>query len=225
MRTGFLYILLLASLSVYGQTDINSLPTKIIASNSDTSKPVLLYISGDGGWNKFSISLLQQFSAAGFPVIGLNAKSYFWERKTPRQTGTDIQTLLNKYVKEWKRNKIVLLGYSFGADVMPFVFNNVGAEWQKKINYQVLLSPSSKTDFEIHLSEMLGYRRKNGMSVVEEINKTTSCRFVFLFGEEDDDFPINEIKIKNYKNITLPGGHHFDNNVNELVDKIRQEIK
>lgn len=225
MKFKLLYIFLFTSLCLKAQTDISTLPTKIIASNKDTAKPVLLYISGDGGWNKFSATLIQQFSDDGFPVIALNAKSYFWERKTPQQTGTDVQALLNKYVKEWKRNKIVLLGYSFGADVMPFVYNNLAAEWQKKITHQVLLSPSPKTDFEIHISEMLGYRRKNGMSVVDEINKITACHFLFLFGEEDDDFPMNEIKIKNYKNSTLPGGHHFDNNVNEVVSKIEQETK
>lgn len=225
MRFKLLYCFLLTSFCVFAQTDINTLPAKITASNKDTAKPVLLYISGDGGWNKFSTALMQEFSEAGYPVIALNAKSYFWERKTPRQTGTDVQALLNKYVKEWKRDKIVFLGYSFGADVMPFVYNNLGAEWQKKISYQVLLSPSPKTDFEVHISEMLGYRRKNGLSVVDEINKTTECHFLFLFGEEDDDFPLNELKIKNYKNLTLPGGHHFDNNINELVNKIKQELK
>lgn len=210
--------------SVPAQTDINSLPTKILTSNKDSSKPVILYISGDGGWNKFSTSLIQQFAAAGYPVIGLNAKSYFWEKKTPQQTGADVQLLLDKYCKEWKRNKIILMGYSFGADVLPFVHNNLANEWQKKIKQQVLLSPSANTDFEVHLSEMLGYRRKNGMSVVDEINKTANCTFIFVFGEADDNFPLNQLKAKNYKNINLPGGHHFDNNVNELADKIEQEL-
>ncbi|MBI1782277.1 MAG: hypothetical protein HYR66_13080, partial [Sphingobacteriales bacterium] len=114
MKFKLLYIFLFTSVCLQAQTDINILPVKIVTSNKDTTKPVLLYISGDGGWNKFSTTLIQQFSDAGFPVIALNAKSYFWERKTPRQAGTDIQALLNKYVKEWKRNKIVLLGYSFG---------------------------------------------------------------------------------------------------------------
>ncbi|RTL58423.1 MAG: hypothetical protein EKK37_08790 [Sphingobacteriales bacterium] len=225
MKFKLLYFFLLTSLCGFTQTDINTLPAKIIASNKDTTKPVLLYISGDGGWNKFSTQLIQEFSNAGYPVIALNAKAYFWERKTPQQTGADIQALLKKNVNEWKRSKVLLLGYSFGADVMPFVYNNIGEEWRKKITYQVLLSPSPKTDFEVHVSEMLGYRRKNGRSVVDEINKTTTCQFLFLFGEDDDNFPMSELKIRNYKNITLPGGHHFDNNVNELVNKIRQELK
>lgn len=225
MQYRVLILFIIIGTALRAQTDINSLPAKIIASNKDTSRPVLFYISGDGGWNKFSTELLQQFSDKGYPVIGLNAKSYFWERKTPKQTATDVQVLLEKYCKEWKRNKVMLLGYSFGADVMPFVYNNLSADWQKKIKHQVLLSPSSKTDFEVHISEMLGYRKKNGMSVVAEINKINSCSLLFLFGDDEDDFPLNELTIKNYKKLTLPGGHHFDSKVNELVEKIKLETR
>ena len=225
MKYSILIFLWMISNNLLAQTGINSLPAKIISSNKDTSKPVLLYISGDGGWNKFSTALIQQFADNGYPVIGLDAKSYFWEKKTPKQTATDVRALLEKYGRDWKRNKVVLMGYSFGADVMPFVYNNLSADWQKKIKHQVLLSPSSKTDFEVHISEMLGYRKKNGMSVVAEINKITACNILFLFGDDDNDFPMNKLTIKNYKNVILPGGHHFDNNVNELVEKIAAEIK
>ena len=224
MKIKLLFFLLLISERLMAQTDINSLPAKIIVSNKDTSKPVLLYISGDGGWNKFSTTLIQQFADNGYPVVGLDAKSYFWEKKTPKQTAADVQRLLEKYCKDWKRNKVLLMGYSFGADVMPFVYNNISADWQKKIKHQVLLSPSSKTDFEVHISEMLGYRRKNGMSVIAEVNKITTCNILFLFGDDDNDFPLKELSIKNYKNITLPGGHHFDNKPDEVFKNVQLSI-
>lgn len=44
-------------------------------------KPLLFYISGDGGFNKFSTSLCEALNKDDFDVIALNAKSYFYDKK------------------------------------------------------------------------------------------------------------------------------------------------
>jgi type IV secretory pathway VirJ component len=166
---------------------------------------------------------MKTFAQSGYPVVGLNARTYFWQRKTPEQTAADVQALIDHYGKEWNRTKVILIGYSFGADVMPFVYNRLTTATQSNVVHQVLLSPSATTDFEVHVSEMLGYRRNNGKSVLDEINKSIHCNFLFLFGEADDNFPMNKLTIKRYKNLTLPGGHHFDNNIKEVVSTIQNE--
>jgi len=38
-------------------------------------KPVLFYISGDGGWNKFSNAFIQNLNGKGYEVVGLNARN------------------------------------------------------------------------------------------------------------------------------------------------------
>src|SRR5678809_1682996 len=59
-----------------------SLPLSLYAS-ADTAKPLIFYISGDGGFNKFSTSFMQSLNKEGYAVIGLNAKDYFWKKKKP----------------------------------------------------------------------------------------------------------------------------------------------
>ena len=61
-----------------------NLPTKEWITNSH-DKPLIFYISGDGGFNKFSTALCESFSKKGYDVCALNARSYFNNKKTPEQ--------------------------------------------------------------------------------------------------------------------------------------------
>src|SRR5436190_16097413 len=118
-----------------------SLPLSLY-SGMDTTKPLLFYISGDGGFNKFSTSFMQTLNKQGYAVIGLDAKDYFWHKKDPQEAANAIESAINQYNRQWKRKNIVLIGYSFGADVAPFMFTRFSATLSGKINHLILLSPS-----------------------------------------------------------------------------------
>ncbi len=45
--------------------------------SADTTKPLIFYISGDGGFNKFSTSFMEALNKQGYAVAGLDAKDYF----------------------------------------------------------------------------------------------------------------------------------------------------
>src|SRR5216110_2529670 len=112
-------IILFFSLCLVSSSQKTVLPLSF-HSNADTTKPLIFYISGDGGFNKFSTSFMQSLNKEGYAVIGLDAKDYFWNKKRPQEAATAIEEVLNGSNKEWKKKNIVLIGYSFGADVSPF---------------------------------------------------------------------------------------------------------
>src|SRR5438067_1945022 len=141
MKTLIVHLLLLLSIHAFTQT--KDLPIEALKGN-DPAKPLLLYISGDGGWNKFSTSLVNTLNKQGYPVISLNARSYFWTKKKPQQAADDISRALDKYMKEWKTATIVLIGYSFGADVAPFVQTHFRGSLAENIKHTILMSPSRK---------------------------------------------------------------------------------
>ena len=217
MLTG-LYIFIYTVL--FSQT---SLPLSV-NNSSDTSKPVIFYISGDGGFNKFSSSFMQVLNKQGYAVIGLDAKDYFWHKKKPIEAANAIEQAINKYNNQWKRKNVILIGYSFGADVAPFMLTHFTAALTASVNHIVLLSPSSKTDFEIHVLQMLGWGKNSGESVPAEINKIRKPVLIIM-GDDEDDFPVNELTIKNKQVIKMPGGHHYDGNVEGLCRQITVSIK
>ncbi|MEP7141732.1 MAG: AcvB/VirJ family lysyl-phosphatidylglycerol hydrolase [Ferruginibacter sp.] len=201
-------------------TGIDQLPINITPAASDTGKPLVLYITGDGGWNKFSKSFGQALAGKGYPVVALNAKEYFWKKKTAAQTASDIILLIRTYQRTWNRKKIILIGYSFGADVMPFVYNLLPADLTTEVVSINLLSPSTNTDFEIHIAVLLGAGFSGGESVVAAINKITAKPLTLIFGKGENDFPLPQLKIKNYVSVVLDGGHHYDGDEMKLCNTI-----
>ncbi|MGH2648032.1 MAG: AcvB/VirJ family lysyl-phosphatidylglycerol hydrolase, partial [Ginsengibacter sp.] len=141
-------------------------------------KPLIFYLSGDGGFNKFSTALCEGFNKKGFDVISLNSKSYFWDKKTPEQTTTDISNFLIKKLAGRKSQQIVFIGYSFGADVLPFVLNRLPKEINDKILVSFLMASSGSTDFEIHWADIFGGNSKRDMDVVTEVNKLVDDKIV-----------------------------------------------
>jgi len=200
-----------------------SLPLSLYSS-PDTTKPLLFYISGDGGFNKFSTSFMQTLNKQGYAVIGLNAKDYFWSQKKPKEAASAIEKAIDESNKQWKRNNIVLIGYSFGADVAPFMLTNFSPALASKVARLILLSPSPKTDFEIHVMQMLGWGKGSGESVPNEINKITKP-VIFIVGDDEKEFPFSQLTIRNKQIVKMPGGHHYDGDVGALSKQVVAQIK
>jgi len=216
------FILLLGIFNILSAQK-TSLPLSLYAS-TDTTKPLIFYISGDGGFNKFSTSFMQSLNKEGYAVIGLDAKDYFWNKKKPQEAATAIEEVLNGSNKEWKKKNIVLIGYSFGADVSPFMLTHFSAALSNRINHLILLSPSAKTDFEIHVLQMLGWGKDAGESVPAEINKILKP-VTIIVGDDENEFPFDQVTIKNKQIVKMPGGHHYDGDVDALCKQVIQQIK
>src|SRR5215831_4222340 len=76
--------------------DINDLPVRAIGS-ADTLKPIVLYYTGDGGFNSFSNEFAKHFNAKGYPVISFNCLKHFWKSKTAGQSAVDASNLIAYY--------------------------------------------------------------------------------------------------------------------------------
>lgn len=216
-------MLLFSAFGTRAAAQAGDLPIKEWGTADQT--PFILYISGDGGFNKFSTDLCTALSRTGYHITAMNAKSYFWGKKTPEQTTADISAYLERALANQPNRKLVLLGYSFGADVMPFIVNRLKKTIKNRLSSVVLISPSTSTDFQIHWSDMFGGNTKRNMDVVAEINRLTVPKLSTFFGVEEKDFPVTSIHLPNYSNQVLPGGHHFDGVTGELAKMVVNELK
>lgn len=190
---------------------------------SATDKPLIFYISGDGGFNSFSSDLCNSLNRAGYYVIALNAKKYFWDKKTPELTAAAIENFIIKKTASRQNKQVTAIGYSFGADVLPFVLNRFSNNLIPIISQAIMLASSGSTDFEIHWTDMFGGNSKRNMDVVAEINKISYCRLIHISGDKDE-LEEKRITLKNYIHKTLPGGHHFDGNIDELTKVILSDM-
>ena len=167
-------------------TDI---PYKIIKEkNPVKNAPVALFFSGDGGWFGFEQSISEKLGAYGIPTIGIDTKKYFWNRKTPEKSAADMAEVLNFYGQEWDKTQFIIIGYSQGAEIVPFLVTHFPDALKSKCISAVMLSPATTTDFEIHITNMLGLgNRQNTYNVIEEINKMQKTTALCIFGDERKD--------------------------------------
>lgn len=202
------------------QSGINNLPVVIKAPPAGNTAPLIVYITGDGGMKKFSANVIESFHQQNYPVVALNALKYFWSKKSPQQAAKDIASLITYYQSQWGGNHgVVLVGYSLGADVLPFVYTGLPPEVAAQVKHLVFLSPSLYTDLEVHLSDMLGRSGNKGMSVPGEINKITNKPLLLVFGAEEKDFNLSALNVR-YEKMILPGGHAYDEDAGGVAGKI-----
>jgi type IV secretory pathway VirJ component len=173
-------------------------------------KPFVFFISGDGGVRHFFADLCQDIHQAGYTVAALDANGFFWNRKSPQQAAEMIASYLQEQLSQRPHAKLVLAGYSFGADAVPFIVNALPVDLKQKLSSVLLLSPSASTDLEIHIADMFVEGRKRSMDVAQAINHMGETKTVTIMGSEEHHFPVADIRLKNYTNEVIPGGHHFD---------------
>lgn len=199
---------------------------KVTEWNSHSDRPIIFYISGDAGFNTFSKSLGKELHAFGYDVFALDTKAYFWNQKTPEQTSLDIENYINKQLAGRKDQKVIIVGYSFGADVTPFVYNRFSEDLKSKVQEVFIIGPSKSNDFKIHLEEYFGEDPKGSLPVIPEINKIHNVPLMVVLSDfEFANFPYKQITLgKNYQMRHLAGDHHYGGNTQMLADFINGHI-
>jgi len=175
-----------------------------------TSDYYVIFLSGDGGWATIDKEITKNLNKEGIPIIGVNSLKYFWRKKTPDRFADDIKNLISTYNNKLGKNKVILLGFSLGANMIPFANSRIAKE-NSSIIYSALLSPTKKTEFEIRFTDWIpGNTKEEGFSILEEIKKTPNLPGLCIAGEEDSDSVCHENLPDNFNIKKVKGSHHFN---------------
>jgi type IV secretory pathway VirJ component len=187
----------------------------------DGNKPMVVYLTGDGGMNSFSKSLIANLGAQGYAVVALDTRKYFWDQKTPAEFGKTASAFITQYLKTWNKNSFMLVGYSFGADVGSFLPPQFSGNLSSELKSVVLLSPGLSTGFVTKLTNMLGFSGSNGdkYKVYPQLLRSPAPVLCVFGKDEDSDF-YSQLKVGGkIRKTTVPGSHRYDDNV-ILIAKI-----
>lgn len=196
------------------------LPLNILPVNKPNNLPIAFMISGDGGWTSFDQTLAEQLNESGIPVIGLDAQQYFWDKKSPEETTAMIANVVKYYSEKWNKSSFIMMGYSFGASILPFVYNRLSPPLKGELKNIYCLSPDETADFEIHLSDMLSLGGKEEYNVLGELKKIKNIKPVCFFGREEEDVNTEHYTASGAKVVLLSGGHHYDDSYQIILKTI-----
>lgn len=191
-------------------------------------KTLLLFLSGAGGWVMFDRKLIAELNAQGFDVLGMNTLRYFlWRIRSPEELTAAIESQLRIWMPLWGNERVVMIGYSQGADVLPFVAVRLSPVWRNCLSCLVLLGPARHADFHLRICDVLCNRYSvNALPLVPELTILRAQLPVFCIAGEDDPNASWWMHSNLDMNLQLvPGAHIFRHNALEIARLIRDKIE
>ncbi len=176
-----------------------------------------IVLSGDGGWASIDRELAGAITAKGIPVVGWDSLHYYWTRRDPEQASKDLHRIIAHYAQAWGKRKVMLIGYSRGADVLPFLVNRLDEPDRQRVTEVALLGLSNWVDFEFKVSDWLPGAGEGSLDVIAEANNLSGVRTLCVFGADEKDTACRNLDRKRITVAELPGGHHFAGNYDELA--------
>jgi type IV secretory pathway VirJ component len=187
----------------------------------DAADVYALLMTGDGGWAKLARDLSAGLLAAGIPVVGFNSRRYFHVRRTPEQTAQDVERVLEQYAQAWGRRRILLIGYSRGADVLPFVINRLDASLRARIALAALLNPATETRFVVDA----GADARHDLPLQPEVSSLDGATVLCAYGLGDHHALCPTLDADRYDVLAVGRGHHFGGQYDVLVDAILSRVR
>lgn len=202
--------------------DLEGLPViEVEAKQSGETLAVL--ISGDGGWAGIDKAVAAALAAQGIPVIGMDSLRYFWRARTPQSTANDVDRILRHYLAAWDKKDAVLIGYSQGADVLPFIANRLPSRTRARVRLAVMLGLGETAAFEFHLSDWVS-DAADGLPIRPELQRMSGMPALCVYGVDERDSLCPIASGRMLRAVSLPGGHHFDGDYGRLAALILEHL-
>ncbi|HZF15563.1 MAG TPA: AcvB/VirJ family lysyl-phosphatidylglycerol hydrolase [Steroidobacteraceae bacterium] len=195
---------------------VSDLPLVEVPAETTGRREFAIILSGDGGWVSIDRDLSTAFAQRGIPVVGWDSLKYFWTARTPDESGRDLGRVIDHYAAAWKRDRVILVGYSQGADTLPFMVNRLSPETRAHVAHTAMLGPGHEAFFEFHVSHWLG-TPTGGMPILPEARQLRGNSVACIYGEDDDDSICPELAPGDFSVVKLAGGHHFGGDYENLA--------
>ncbi|MCT8003434.1 virulence factor [Sphingomonas sanguinis] len=188
-------------------------------------QPVLvLSLSGDMGL-RYGMSgvVARQLSANGIPVLGVNSPVLFREHRTHEQVDALIADLIRQAAREADGRRLVLLGQSYGADMLQTGLARLPADLRARVSALILVVPGRTAYFRSDPSGLAYMGRPDSLGI------TTARTLDWLpvtciYGVEEPDSLCPLLKLPNAHVVAMPGGHYMNHDDPALVAHVLAAI-
>jgi len=178
-----------------------------------------ILMSGDGGWAGIDQDIAAALTAAGIPVVGLDSLRYYWTARTPEGLAADTDKLIRYYLAHFNKKRVLLIGYSQGADVLPFAVNRLPPATRASVALAAILGMSEHALFEFHVSSWIS-DSKSGLETLPEVDRISGMPVLCIYGADENDSLCPKLDPNKIIVVKIKGGHHFDGDYAGLAQHI-----
>ena len=119
-------------------------------------------------------------------MVGIDTLRYYWQHKSPEQSAADLSKLMQHYREKWGAKRFVLAGYSFGADILPAIYNRLPGKDQQQVKAMLLLALARTGSFEIEVEGWLGKAGEEA-ATGPEMARLPAAKVFCIYGAEEKD--------------------------------------
>ena len=219
-------LLLIAAASGAGAqaASLEDLPLTEVAA-SGGGHVFAIFLTGDGGWATLDQRVSAELAAAGIPVVGFNQRTYLWSGKTPDQATADVGRIIAAYRTKWQRDSIIMIGYSRGAGIAPFVVNRLPSAVRGTVKLLALIGTEPTAGFHFRLRDLVSTTpAPDDVPLMPQIKRLGSVPLVCFYGEGEKlticpDLAPPAVVVR------MSGGHHMDGAYEQIGKRILMMVK
>ncbi|MEO7430862.1 MAG: AcvB/VirJ family lysyl-phosphatidylglycerol hydrolase [Dokdonella sp.] len=204
--------------------DVADLPLTDIAPAVGDAHRIAIMLTGDGGWAGLDRGVADALTAKGVRVIGFSTLKFFWHKQSADVAADAIARVIAHYGKADPSARFVLIGYSFGASLVPVVINRLPAAVRTVVDGGVMISPDDAAVFEIHVGDWFGSTHHDDTLPIGPEIAMSKVPLVCVHGMDEDDSFCLKPQPSHVSGVDLPGGHHYDGDFAALGELIVRSL-
>jgi type IV secretory pathway VirJ component len=219
-RARLLTLSAVLALAFAGIAEAAVTPRLVETPTTAPGETMAVFYSGDGGWGRLDQGVAKVLAAGGVPVLGVNSLRYFLDKRSPQQLADDLADQLRQREARWGRRKIVLVGYSFGADALPAIVPRLPADLRGQITGLVLIGTGPHGDLTFHPASWLNRPTADSFAVAPAVEALKGLPMTCIYGDKERQDICPTLPAATIRQVRLHGGHHFDGDYTGLGEAV-----
>lgn len=218
---GCVVLLGVAALAGFFSTD----PVRFFAPEGKQRPVGVLFFSGDMGlrfgMGSFTTAALVD---RGFAITGLNSPTVFAKHRTASEVDAIVAQAVRQALAQTRSNRLILIGQSFGADILQTGLAHLPLPLRPKIAAVILVVPGDQVFFRADPTGLAyrGAADSIGSRTAETIDwAPLTC----IYGADETDSLCSDIHLPSATNVRMPGGHFLGNDDKALLSHVLGAIR
>lgn len=204
----------------HGPGDLSDLPL-FVSEPEQPARRLAVVLTGDGGMGQLNVDLATALTQRGVGVVTIDSRRYFWAKRDPDEVAADLRRIIKHYRAAWPVERVALVGYSFGGDALPLVYNRLPDRTKRIVAVVSLLSIAPVTDMRVELSDD---DYPNETPLLPEAARIDAPYVQCIYGKEDHmaamACPALAKARPDFTILREAGGHGFSGDAERLADII-----
>lgn len=214
-------VVFMAWLGYFGGPLFTDVPTR---TPSARARFAVVVLSSDVGFNAgIGPDIAARLAADGLPVVGVNMLTYLRRTRTPAEITALIARAEQRALRLGHTDRVVLIGLSFGADMLHVGLVDLPASLRANVAKVVLIVPENTVQFRASPNEIFDYWTPT-FAATPSARQLTWAPLLCIHGSEEADSLCPLLKQPNARVMALPGGHPLHRDADALYATVSQFI-